>query len=134
MNPMKLCDVWPLNAENRHADDMQFIPHFGTHILRAICRTEWTEEKGSLDKASRIASFTSLRSSSLGDDEASSEFRPKIASLQKLVRLRYDSETAFSWSTATNSWRMAFFERPLSRKKGQRSSLPFAPFRRSEIR
>jgi hypothetical protein len=34
-------------------------------------------------------------------DEASSESRPKIASLLNLVTVEY--ETAFSWSTATSS-------------------------------
>jgi predicted Co/Zn/Cd cation transporter (cation efflux family) len=57
----------------------------------------------------------------LGDDEASFEFRPKIASLQNFITLgyeyEYEYETAFSWSTATSSWWMAFFERPLSRRK-----------------
>jgi hypothetical protein len=79
----------------------------GTHILRAICRTEGTEEKGSSDKASRIASFTSSRPSSLGGDEASSEFKLKITSLLNLLALEH--ETAFSWSIATSSWWMAFF-------------------------
>jgi hypothetical protein len=91
---------------------------FGTHILRAICCTERTEEKDSSDKASRIASFSSSRPSSLGDDETSSEFRanrPKIASLQNLVTLEY--EAAFSWSTATRSWRVACFESPLGHRK-----------------
>jgi hypothetical protein len=58
---------------------------FGMHILRPICRTEGTEEKGSSDKANRIGSFTSSRPSSLDDDEISSEFRPKIASLQNII-------------------------------------------------
>jgi hypothetical protein len=58
------------------------------HVLQAICRTEDTEENGSSDKASRIASlilFTSSMPSSLDDDEAPSEFRPKIASLQNRI-------------------------------------------------
>jgi hypothetical protein len=59
----------------------------GTHILRAICRAEDTEEKGSSNKASRLASFTSSEPSSLGDDEAFSEFRLKMASLQNLIAL-----------------------------------------------
>jgi hypothetical protein len=51
----------------------------------------------------------------LGDDEASSEFRPTIASLQNLVILEF--ETAFTWSTATDTWRIYFFERLLSHRK-----------------
>jgi hypothetical protein len=57
------------------------------YLLSAICRTEGTEEKDSSEKASRIASFTSSRPSSPKDDEASSEFRPKIASVQNIVTL-----------------------------------------------
>jgi hypothetical protein len=73
--------------------------------------------KGSMDNASRITSFTSSRLSSLslGDDEASAEFRPKIASLQNCVTLEY--ETAFSCSTVTSSWWTAFLERLLSPRK-----------------
>jgi hypothetical protein len=70
-----------------------------------------------------------IEPSSLGDDKASSEFRPnrrRIAFLQNLVTLEY--EMTFSWSTATSSWWMAFFERPFSRRKGQHSSAPFGPF------
>jgi hypothetical protein len=52
-------------------------------------------------KPAEIASFTSSRPSSSGDDETFSEFRPKIVSLQNLVTLEY--ETAFSWSIATYS-------------------------------
>jgi hypothetical protein len=110
-------DVWLWNAENRQADDIQCIYPFGTYILQAICHRKGTEEKDSLDKVSRIASFISSRSSSLGDDEASPEFSPnrsKIASLYNLVTLEY--ETAFSRSTATGSCWMAFLERPLSRR------------------
>jgi hypothetical protein len=44
----------------------------------------------------------------LGDDEASAEFRLKIASLQNIVTL--ESETAFSWSIVTSSWWMAVFD------------------------
>jgi hypothetical protein len=36
----------------------------------------------------------------LGDDEAYSDFRPNIASLQNLVAFKY--ERAFSWSTTTS--------------------------------
>jgi hypothetical protein len=78
--------------------------------VSAICRTESKEEKGSSDKTGKIASLPSSRLSSLADDEAASEFRHKIASLQNLVILEY--ETAFSWSTATSSSWMAFFETP----------------------
>jgi hypothetical protein len=80
---------------------------FGTHILRRLCRTEPTEEKGSWDKAIKIAAFTSSRPSSLGDDENSPEFRPKIASVQNLVILEY--EMAFSWSTTPSSKWITFF-------------------------
>jgi hypothetical protein len=52
---------------------------FGTHLLRAACRAERIKENGSSDKASRIALFISSRPSSLDDDEASSEFKHKIA-------------------------------------------------------
>jgi hypothetical protein len=41
-------------------------------------------------------------------DEASSEFRSKITSLQNVVTLEY--ETAFAWSIATSSRWMAFRE------------------------
>jgi hypothetical protein len=39
------------------------------------------------DRRHRAASFASSRPSWLGDDEASSEFRPKIATVQNLVTL-----------------------------------------------
>jgi hypothetical protein len=45
-----------------------YVVPFGTHMLPAICCTERTEEKGSSDKDSIIASFTSSKSLSLGDD------------------------------------------------------------------
>jgi hypothetical protein len=51
----------------------------------------------------------------LGDDEVPSEFRPKIASLQNFVT--FEDEKTFSWSTGTNSYRMAFFERSLNHRK-----------------
>jgi hypothetical protein len=62
----------------------------GRYVFRAICHAEGRKEKGSSDKASRIASFTSSRPSFLGDNEAFSEFRPKIASLLKFVIFRYE--------------------------------------------
>jgi hypothetical protein len=46
-----------------------------------------SRRKDSLDKVSKIASFTSSRLSSLGNDETSSEFKPKIVSLQNHVTL-----------------------------------------------
>jgi hypothetical protein len=130
---------------------------FGTHVLRticylrsAICRRENTKEKGSSDKASRIASFTSSRPSSLAMMRPlpNSGQNRQMVSLQNLVALEY--ETAFSWSTATSSWWiwMTFFERSWVAEKGQHSSAPFAlfapfapfapftpfaPFRRSEL-
>jgi hypothetical protein len=48
-----------------------------------------------------VVYFTSSRPLSLDDDETSSEFRPKIASMQNFVKLEY--ETGFFGSTATNS-------------------------------
>jgi hypothetical protein len=56
----------------------------------SICSAFWNaylagyfpyRRKGSSDKANKITLFTSSRPSSLGDGEASSEFRLKIASL-----------------------------------------------------
>jgi hypothetical protein len=62
-------------------------------------------------------------------DEASSKFRPKMASLQTLLIL--ESERAFSWSTAITLWWMAFSRDPGVAEKGGYPSVPFRPFRRS---
>jgi hypothetical protein len=109
---MKISD-----CEMQRIDKPAICSAFGRHIRRFVCSTE---EKSSLDNASKIASFTSSKPSFVEDDEASSEFRPKMASLQSFVILEYEYEMAFSWDSATSSWWMAFFEMPLSRRKQTR--------------
>jgi hypothetical protein len=66
------------------------------------------EANSSSDKTNKIALFTSSKPSSLGDDEISSEFMHKIASLHNFVAFEY--EVIFSWSNATSSWWIAFLE------------------------
>jgi hypothetical protein len=61
-------DLWWLIVKCRESTSRRSTVPFGTHILRAICRIERTKDKGSLDKASRIDSFTSLRPWSLSDN------------------------------------------------------------------
>jgi hypothetical protein len=50
----------------------------------------------------RPSSFGSFGDDDDDEDEAASEFKSKIVSLQNHVTL--EEETAFSWSTTTNSW------------------------------
>jgi hypothetical protein len=102
-----------LYCEMQRIDKPPIYKTFGIHIPRAIYRAK---EKSSSDKVSRIVSFPSTRLSSWGDDEDSSEFRLKIASLHSPVTSKY--EMVFSWTTATNSWLDNLFERFLSRRKG----------------
>jgi hypothetical protein len=78
-------DIWCLTVKCRESTSRRYTVRFGRHILRDICLVERTEEKDSSDKASRSASFSSSRPSSLGDYEASSEFRPIMGSLQNRI-------------------------------------------------
>jgi hypothetical protein len=89
--------VWYLTAKCRESKSRRYTVLFGTHILQPICRTE---ESGSSDKANRIASSTSSRLSSLGDHEASPEFRTKIQRGEK----RLDSCLSFSGLRIVNGW------------------------------